>query len=170
MLNKEVTAAFGNVKALVWTFSSVIGESDQPATSKFPISFVCREESEGKADGFTATALPPNVVPVSSGPTLHGVKLDVILTPTSTRSFSVDPIYRTKNHARMAAAMAALKAGIVDEVKAAKRDNPTGFGAQALKKEKKPQTPTPKAGSVAYEDLAEMEKCDAEFATSDVRR
>lgn len=105
---------------------------------------------------------------------LHGVTLTILLHPptaanlpssapsskTGFLSFPVPPTFLTRQHARMAAAAAALKGGAVAEMKRAKKEwgDKAGLGKQG-KPEKKPEVILPTAGSVKYEDLKNLSKC-----------
>lgn len=59
----------------------------------------------------------------------------------------------------MAVAAAAFKAGLMDELKAAKAANPNFGGITRTIEKKVPKTPAPTvAGTVAKEDLQSMDK------------
>lgn len=92
-------------------------------------------------------------------PQTYGATLEVQLNPSTTRTFSVDPVHPSKSHARLAAAAAAFKAGIVDEMKKAKKGLlPGGPPEEKKERERKVIRPVPRAGTVNPAEYAQMDQ------------
>lgn len=178
VLNKECTECFGNVKALGWKFSSVNEEPDPKKQEKEDgeLSRAPSALSRSPTDlarAFSEVGITPSAASTNTVQ-LHGVTLTVTLHPptaanlpssapaaqTGFLSFPVPPTFLTRQHARMAAAAAALKGGAVAEMKRAKKQwgAKAGSGGQQAKPEKKPEMILPTAGSVKYEDLKNLSK------------
>lgn len=183
-LNKEVTDAFGGVKGMKWEFSSVEQGPDVQEEKK-------RAEGLSVSPSFSHFSSPPlpradllpfaalhlanpGLTPAPSAPLLlYGVTLLLTLHPPSPSaphpsgiiSFTVPPVHHTRQHARQACAALALKEGLVDEVREAKRQFGALAGRGGGRREKeegkgdgKGQEEIPKAGSVSKEGLKGLTK------------
>lgn len=94
-----------------------------------------------------------------AGSQTFGCQLDINIGTDFHRNFTVPLKYRGKKDAKMAVAAAAFKAGLMDELKAAKATDPNFGGVTRTIEKKIPKTPAPTiAGSVAKEDLQTMDK------------
>ncbi|KAK4053349.1 hypothetical protein OIO90_003961 [Microbotryomycetes sp. JL221] len=89
ILNREAIAAFGSVKSLKWT----IVPCPQP------------QEAAAEGSGFS--------------PVLFSAIVEVNLGPGKRRIFNCDREYKDQNHARRAAASAAINSGILDDLREA---------------------------------------------------